>query len=194
MYYQYTTAPKHLQYGAIRMMLKRLFAHAGITKRIYPHLFRHSRATLLVATGVFTEAQAKAHFGWAPDSRMLGIYTHLIHDDANQALLAAHNLKTSTATQPLATPIICFRCKAHNPPRAVYCVQCTGILDQRQAYKEHERNEQTAAVLLALVQTLKERGLLNDASQAIHKAGVGGALQALAERSLALGARTDEQQ
>jgi site-specific recombinase XerD len=37
----------HLQYGAIRMHLKRIAEKAGIKKRIHPHLFRHSRSTHL---------------------------------------------------------------------------------------------------------------------------------------------------
>ncbi|MEM2613605.1 MAG: hypothetical protein QXO15_05170 [Nitrososphaerota archaeon] len=34
-----------LTYGAVRTLLKLLARKAGIKKRVYPHLFRHSRAT-----------------------------------------------------------------------------------------------------------------------------------------------------
>jgi len=180
-HYQYNKSPKHIQYGTIRMMLKRLLARAGIHKRIYPHLFRHSRATFVLATGMMNEAQAKSYFGWTPDSRMLAIYAHLIHDDANQALLAAHNLATNTQTAKEVTPRACYRCKALNPPAALHCVQCTSILDERAAYQERGRLDQTNAVLAALVQLLAKRGLLDEAADGIHEAGLGMALQALAE-------------
>lgn len=42
-HYQYHDAPDFLRYDTIRTLLTRLFTRAGITKPIYPHLFRHSR-------------------------------------------------------------------------------------------------------------------------------------------------------
>jgi hypothetical protein len=39
-----------------------------------------------------TEAQAKAYFGWAPDSGQLATYAHLLASDANNAILRENNL------------------------------------------------------------------------------------------------------
>ena len=56
-----------------RMIIKRACAGAGLSaKRIYPHLFRHTRATHLLLTGQMNETQAKVYFGWSPDSKMIG--------------------------------------------------------------------------------------------------------------------------
>lgn len=49
---------------------------AGITKRVWPHLLRHSRATHLLQMGT-PEATVKALLGWSPESAMLGRYSHL---------------------------------------------------------------------------------------------------------------------
>src|SRR5205823_11914414 len=43
-HWNYRTGPKQLKYDTIRFLIVDLFRRAGITKRVYPHLFRHSRA------------------------------------------------------------------------------------------------------------------------------------------------------
>ncbi|HEX8170983.1 MAG TPA: tyrosine-type recombinase/integrase [Thermoanaerobaculia bacterium] len=55
-HYQFSKEPLQLKYDTIRNMLVKQFARAGIPKRVYPHLFRHSRATYVLATGLMTEA------------------------------------------------------------------------------------------------------------------------------------------
>src|SRR5262249_24985155 len=97
-HYDYTRVPKQLRYSSIRSLLRRLCARAGIRKRIYPHLFRHSRATFLVASGAMNEQQAKQYFGWTPDSTMLGIYAHLMTEDTSAAVLRLNNLTPPTVT------------------------------------------------------------------------------------------------
>ena len=117
-YHRYLKQPKHTRYEALRMLLKRQFNRAGITKRIYPHLFRHSRSTYCVATGMLTDAQAKKYFGWTPDSDMLRHYTHLIDEDANNALLQHHGIQ---AAQTPRGPEVrsCLVCKELNQANAV---------------------------------------------------------------------------
>lgn len=61
-------------------------------KRVYPHLFRHSRCTHLLRIGV-PEAQVKKLLGWKPSSPMLARYAHLVDRDAYAALLRAHGLE-----------------------------------------------------------------------------------------------------
>ncbi len=81
------------------VIIKRLAAKAGITdqknpnsKRIYNHLFRHSRTTWALASGM-TEAQVKALYGWTPGSTMLSRYSHLTSKDAYKGLLRAQGLE-----------------------------------------------------------------------------------------------------
>ena len=71
---------------------------AGIPKRVYPHLLRHSRATHLLRIGV-PEAQVKQLLGWKPNSPMLGVYSHLVNRDAYAALLRAHGLEPPEAPE-----------------------------------------------------------------------------------------------
>lgn len=71
-------------YRAYQKRLQVLTARAGIEKRVYPHLFRHSRATFLA--GYLTEAQLCAYMGWTIGSAMPRIYVHLAGHDLDAAL------------------------------------------------------------------------------------------------------------
>jgi integrase/recombinase XerD len=79
-----------MQYGAIRMQLTKISRKAGISKKIHPHLFRHSRATYMA--NYLTEAQMDAYFGWIQGSDMPSIYVHLSGRDVDDAVLKANGI------------------------------------------------------------------------------------------------------
>lgn len=81
-------------YRAYRKRLSVLAHRAGIEKRIYPHLFRHSRATFLA--GYLTEAQLCAYLGWTIGSAMPRIYVHLAGHDLDAALARVPTLQAIT--------------------------------------------------------------------------------------------------
>src|SRR2546428_5376026 len=76
--------------GALRIV-QRAAKRAGLAKRVTNHLFRHSRATNLLASGM-TEAQVKTLLGWKAGSPMLGQYAHLVSKDAYRGLLKSMGL------------------------------------------------------------------------------------------------------
>ena len=65
-YKNHKITDKCLRHGTIYATLKKIAKRAGIQKKIYPHLFRHSRATSLANR--LTESQMKEHFGWVQGS------------------------------------------------------------------------------------------------------------------------------
>lgn len=73
---------------------------AGIDKDVYPHLFRHSRATLAAKEG-WPESIMRSHFGWARSSEMPSRYVHLAGKDADDYILSAADLKPRDKTQTL---------------------------------------------------------------------------------------------
>lgn len=79
-----------LSYAATKIMLQKIGKKAGIKKRIYPHLFRHSRATFLA--NYLTEAQLKQFFGWVQGSDMASTYVRLSGRDVDNALLGLRAL------------------------------------------------------------------------------------------------------
>ncbi len=94
-----STSPLFPSWGGGRMtpdgalhVVKASARRAGIEKRVYNHLFRHSRATWALAAGM-TEAQVKALYGWSPGSTMLAKYSHIVSRDAKSGLLKTLGLE-----------------------------------------------------------------------------------------------------
>ena len=86
----------HLTQDGVLRVIKRAGRRAGITKRVYSHLFRHSRATHLLRIGV-SETNVRQLLGWVPNSPMLSRYSHMIQKDAYAALLKAHGMEPPEA-------------------------------------------------------------------------------------------------
>jgi integrase len=76
-------------------IVKHRAKQAGIEKRVYNHLFRHSRATFLLASGM-SEARVKALLGWKAGSNMLARYSHLVSKDAYAGLLQVYGMQPET--------------------------------------------------------------------------------------------------
>lgn len=82
-----------LGYPMIRKILKKLEKQLKLNKRLYPHLFRHSRSTELAK--YLTEQQLKAYLGWTADSKMAGTYVHLSGKDVDNAILQINGSSSS---------------------------------------------------------------------------------------------------
>lgn len=81
---------KITSYRHFRRILKRTSKAIGINKRIYPYLFRHSRATHLA--NFLTEAQMNCYFGWTQGSKMASTYVHLSGRDIDKAILKLNGI------------------------------------------------------------------------------------------------------
>ncbi len=73
-------------------ILRKAARRAGVKKPIHPHAFRHARATSYLRQGL-TEAQTCKLMGWKPGSKMIGRYSHLVDQDAEDAKLRASGRK-----------------------------------------------------------------------------------------------------
>jgi len=92
-------------YRAYRKRIQVLAESAALGKRVYPHLFRHSRATFLA--GYLTEAQLCAYMGWTIGSAMPRIYVHLAGHDLDAALARVPQLlqHVQPYVEPRAVPV-----------------------------------------------------------------------------------------
>ena len=115
---------KEMDYPSVRNMLKKAARRAGINRRIYPHLFRHTRATLLAAK--IGEAPLEKHMGWVHGSKMSQVYVNLSGKDVDNVVLGAYGVKLEEMDKPLEEerPIKCPRCGADNISNATYCIKC----------------------------------------------------------------------
>lgn len=178
-HYQYNTIPLHLKYDSIRYLLCRYFKRAGITKPFHPHIFRHSRATYVLANGIMNEQQAKTYFGWTPGSDMLAIYSHLTTSDANEAVLRENRLVVDKRPQEALSPTQCRICNELNQPANEYCNRCGAVLDLKRAYEHQTAHRLKDEVFLNLFKLLVERGLVDEAAKQIHDSNLGETLKRL---------------
>lgn len=132
-------AIRFLDHRSMYQLIREVAKKAGITKRIHPHLFRHSRATALA--GKFTEAQMKEYFGWVQGSDMAATYVHLSGRDVDDALLKMHGLsKPEEEREEKMKVQICQRCKEQNSPISKFCTRCGLPIDVEFISRiEHER-------------------------------------------------------
>ncbi len=123
-------APTPISYPSLLSMFERARKQSNIKKRIYPHLFRHSRATALASK--LTEAQMKEYFGWTQGSEMAATYVHLSGRDVDSTLLQMYSLKQKpTEKEPTLDFRVCLRCKERNSPTQSFCGRCGNPLDER---------------------------------------------------------------
>ena len=140
-----------MKYGAFRELVLRLVARAGIKKRVYHHLFRHTRVTHLLINKGINEAQAKVYFGWVPDSKMLSEYSHLVSSDVNEAILAFNGIKTDKQKESILKPKQCPRCSAINSNDASFCHKCGCIVDVNTAIKLDDQRRHADEMMTQLV-------------------------------------------
>jgi integrase len=131
---------ERMKYSAFRALVLRLARKAKLKKRIYPHLFRHTRVTHLLSNKQMNESQCKVYFGWQSSSTMLSEYSHLVSADVNDTLLRMHGL-TKSDEEPKKKIKQCPRCKTINTKTDIFCRKCGSILDVKTAIKLEEKRE-----------------------------------------------------
>lgn len=121
-----------LTYTRIVAILKTAAKNAGIKKRIYPHLLRHSRAT--ASASKMSESSMKHYFGWTQSSRMVGRYVHMSGKATDDAILAMNGIEVSKEkAKPALQPTQCQRCKTMNGATHKFCKICGLPLDKDEA-------------------------------------------------------------
>ncbi|MCL5252871.1 MAG: site-specific integrase [Candidatus Thermoplasmatota archaeon] len=114
---------RQLTYDDVHKSLLKTAKRAGIGRRIHPHLFRHTRATLLASKVM--EAPLERHMGWVHGSRQTQTYVHLGRKDIDNAILRAYGKEiheSDSLNEP--SPFGCPRCGELNANDAQYCRKC----------------------------------------------------------------------
>jgi integrase len=132
---------KRLNLRTVENLCKTLQRRAGVSKRVHPHAFRHSRATDRAREG-FTEMELRIMFGWSKSSNMPATYIHLSGADVKKKILQKAGLvepDKPAGERPL-DPIKCPRCETLNATDSVYCKRCSfALTDQGRRYIEKLR-------------------------------------------------------
>jgi len=131
-------ALKTMDYDDIRIQMKKIAKRAGINKRIYPHLFRHTRATRLLAK--VSESIGAKYMGWVNGSKMVGVYVHLASEDVDEAILRMYGIKTNNNNKDLEVKQ-CPRCLMVNPATSRFCSRCGLPLTEEATQEIEEWNK-----------------------------------------------------
>lgn len=121
----------NLKDQGVAELIRKAAARAGISKRIYPHLFRHTRATELARLG-WTEPMLKKFFGWDKNSRMPSVYVHLAETDVEDKYYEMYGRgdKKRAASSPADSVLTCPSCQQRNPTGYVFCFRCNHPLKE----------------------------------------------------------------
>jgi len=130
-----------LLYGGLSKIIRRLAQRAGIHKPCNTHIFRHSRATILLEQG-WPEPMVKAYLGWSPSSRELGTYSHMKSAAANTFMLKMHGIETAEKIEPKMKVQLCPTCRMQNGPEVKFCARCGRPLSHRTILEHnHEKKK-----------------------------------------------------
>jgi len=126
---------------SINKIIKGLAQKAGIKKRVYPHLFRHTRATEL--TAYVNESYLRQICGWSRMSPTPAFYIHLSGRDVEREILRIHGLVPPQELKPILSKRKCPTCEHENDPHRLYCEACgaplkAGAVVLRELSEAHE--------------------------------------------------------
>ena len=126
-------------YSYLSRLVKKSAQKAGIKKRVWIYLFRHTQLTR-VATRL-REANLNVFAGWTHGSSMARKYVHLSGDDIENSVLEMHGLGKPAQQGMVLRTARCPRCDYENSPEMKLCNKCGLMLDEELA-KETSLKEQ----------------------------------------------------
>ena len=113
-----------LRYKALEKRLRVIAIRAGITKKVTPHLLRHTRISHLIQQGV--REYSVREIGWGNQgTKMLQTYTHIANGDIDAELSRLYGIEPEDASNDhILHPRQCPRCAVINSPTANFCASC----------------------------------------------------------------------
>ena len=143
-----------VSYWYMRKILRKAAKKAGISKRVWPYLLRHTTLTSLAK--VLTEQRLSLLAGWVQGSRMPKRYVHFSGRDLEDAILEIHGLKPPTVADSILKIQNCPRCGMKNQPESMRCSWCGMILDRRLAEKLTQEEQSFLEKLTQRVNRLEQ--------------------------------------
>jgi site-specific recombinase XerD len=143
-------------YASFRELVKNTAKKAGIKKRVWGYLFRHSQLTLLAKK--LTEPQLKGVAGWTQSSKMAARYVHFSGRDNEYAILTIHGMSGADEQKEngIMMLVTCPRCRAKNSPATIRCIRCGLILDQKTAIELQSKEEKKLDDALSRLESLEK--------------------------------------
>ena len=141
----YSNRLQQLSYAAASMLLRKIARRAGIKKRIFYYLLRHTRID--ETQGILTEAQQCMMFGWKFGSRMPATYMKRYGKHIDNAQAAMNGITPPQKTVIVQQSKTCVRCKTNNSPVSKFCNRCGNVLDIQTAVQIDESRKKIDILL-----------------------------------------------
>lgn len=135
--------------AAVKRILECAVVNAGLTKKIYPHLLRHSAVTWRKRMGMQRE-EANMLYGWSSKSNMYEHYSHFNIDDMFNRVRQQSGLPTMKKpeeNEPLKQYELCPICGNHYPVGHKICGNCNMPLDNADRIKRVEEIQKQAEII-----------------------------------------------
>jgi site-specific recombinase XerD len=116
-------SPAKMTRGAMRKVIERAAKRAGVEKPIHPYLFRHSRITHWVETGL-SESVIKLQSWGDLKSPMLATYAHVSDAAIDKAVLEHAGIRRREERREEPKPVQCPQCDTVNAPNSPACYVC----------------------------------------------------------------------
>lgn len=133
-----------MTYTAYQRILQRSADKAGVKKKVWNHLIRHSRETYFERMGV-PRAIQKKHMGWKKTSNMPDHYSHFNSKDVDDYILEMNGVKQQENGKTEIKAIICPRCKKLNSPTDL-CIDCGFPLNDKSMIRKFEEKRMAEAI------------------------------------------------
>ena len=161
--YLWYSKPKGvISYGRLRRFIKELAKEAGIKKRVWLYLIRHTALTAVEKE--FGSNITEIYGNWRRGSPIRNRYIHLANSDQREAILRRYGIKNNDDNNnnnnvSIVTFRECNRCNTKNDPNARICKLCGLILDREYALRIKDEKEARIKELESKIERLE--GIIN---------------------------------
>jgi hypothetical protein len=160
------TRGKVLTYQYLRQLVKNAAKQAGIKKKVWNYLLRHTRLTDVARK--HPDQILKKFGNWKGNTKMMDVYIHLSESDLEEAVLREHGLLPEDRKDEKLTLKQCPRCNEANTIGVKRCIKCGFIIDEQLAIesvqeeldafqsisKRIDKQEEVQKKILAMLDTI----------------------------------------
>lgn len=132
--------------SCIAKVLKTTAKRAGIKKRIYCHLMRHSSATL--AANYMTNALLKEYYGWSFRGNTEAVYLHMSGKNLDDAVKSSYSDYDAVEKPKPPSYKLCPKCHERNGTAAIHCQRCGSNLNWQAEASQQMTQENDAKIVI----------------------------------------------
>lgn len=130
LWYSAMSPGRMLSYATLTGIVRKASARAGLRKRVWPYLLRHTQLTNMSTK--LPDPLLRVYGNWTQNSRMSARYTHLSAADARSAILRMHDIGDDGGDDIAGhlRLLRCPRCESDCTPDLELCPRCGLMLSE----------------------------------------------------------------